>query len=131
MGPADWADVLLLLHFAYVLGVVLPVPLIAIGAWRNWRWVRNVWFRAAHLAMVAVVVAFAAAGRLCPLTVWESDLRERAGDSAYTGSWVAYWISRVIYYEIGVSTMALIYAAFALLVLALLVVAPPERARKA
>lgn len=44
------ADLVLLLHFAFVLFIVGGAALIWTGAGLGWRWVRNFWFRTAHLA---------------------------------------------------------------------------------
>jgi len=47
------ADVVLVVHFAFVLFVVGGLALIWIGGAAGWQWVRGFWFRAAHLAAIA------------------------------------------------------------------------------
>jgi len=49
------ADAILLLHFGFVLFVVGGLALTWIGAAAGWAWVRNFWFRAAHLGAIAFV----------------------------------------------------------------------------
>ncbi len=110
------ADGLLLLHVAFMLFVVVGLALIIFGGFRHWEWVRNPWFRSAHLAAIAVVVAQAWLGRVCPLTVWEMALRVRGGDAAYRGAFVAHWLEELLYYEAPHWAFALAYTLFAGLV---------------
>ena len=62
------ADVVLIVHAAFVVFVIFGLLLIWIGWFRRWAFVRNLWFRAAHLAAIGVVVAESVAGFICPLT---------------------------------------------------------------
>ena len=66
------ADLILIAHGAVVLFIVAGLPAIWIGASCGWRWVRNFWFRVAHLAAIVFVAAEALLGIACPLTVWEA-----------------------------------------------------------
>src|ERR1051326_3834 len=68
------ADFVLLLHFAVVLFNVFGIVAIPLGGWLGWRFVRVFWWRALHLATLAVVALQAAAGRLCFLTNWHAAL---------------------------------------------------------
>lgn len=97
------------------------------GNWRGWRWVNGWWFRLAHLAAIAIVVAQAWLGKLCPLTTLESWLRIRAGASGYTGSFVEHWLGRLIFYEAPFWIFTLAYTVFAALVLATWWYFPPMR----
>jgi hypothetical protein len=112
------ADLVLALHFAFVAFVVLGLVLILAGGWRGWAWVRNPGFRLAHLAAIGVVVAQAWLGVLCPLTLLEVALRERAGVGSYPGSFIAYWLGRLLYVEAPPWAFTLAYTAFGLLVAA-------------
>jgi hypothetical protein len=112
------ADALLFLHAMFVVFVVAGLVLIFAGGVRGWRWVRNPWFRWAHLAAIAFVVVQAWLGRICPLTAWESALRERAGDAVYTGSFIAYWLDELLYYQAPAWVFTLVYSLFGALVLA-------------
>jgi hypothetical protein len=108
------ADFILLAHFAFVLFVVGGLPLIWIGAAMGWRWVRNFWFRVAHLAAIAFVAAEALAGVWCPLTLWEDALRGRHEEKSF----VARWIHRVMFYDLPGWVFTVAYCAFALAVVA-------------
>ena len=51
------ADALLVIHVAFVAFVVFGLILILIGKLRRWNWVRNTWFRIAHLCAIGIVIA--------------------------------------------------------------------------
>lgn len=131
MSDLFWADVLLYIHFAFVLGVILPVPLTLAGRAFNWRWVRNAWFRLTHLAMIGVVAGQAALGAICPLTVWESELRRRAGQEGYERSFISHWVSEWLYYDVELWVLAIVYVLFLAVVIALFWLVPIEWKRNA
>ena len=112
------ADLLLGSHVLIVIFIVGGQLLILVGGFAYWQWVRNPWYRAAHLAAMAVVVVQSWAGRICPLTTWEMALRSQAGDAVYSGSFVAYWLSRLLYHEAPVWVFAAAYSGFGVLVAA-------------
>ena len=69
------ADFVLIVHFMFVLFVVGGLVLIWIGAACAWQYVRNYWFRLAHLAAICFVAVESLLGMVCPLTAWEDALR--------------------------------------------------------
>lgn len=120
MSPALYrlaADALLLLHVLFVAFVVLGLAAVLIGRFAGWRWVRNPWFRTAHLAAIGVVVMQAWLGVICPLTTWEMVLRERAGDAVYAGAFIAHWLEAILYYDAPPWVFTACYTAFAVLVI--------------
>ena len=112
------ADAVVVLHFAYVAFVVLGLVAILVGLVRQWRWTRNFWFRALHLFAILFVVAEALLGITCPLTSWESVLREKAGQSGYTRTFIQHWLHKVLFYDAEPWIFATLYTVFGLLVLA-------------
>jgi hypothetical protein len=107
------ADSILILHFAFVAFVVIGLFLIWVGWFRRWRFVRNFWFRLAHLLAMGVVAAESLAGIVCPLTAWENQLRLLAGGGErYAGSFVQHWLHRVMFYEASESTFTILYLLF-------------------
>jgi hypothetical protein len=112
------ADALLATHVLFVLFVVLGLVLVLVGKFSGWSWVRNPWFRLAHLAAIAVVVLQSWAGVVCPLTTWEMALRERAGDVTYAGTFVSHWLDALLYYQAPAWVFALCYTIFAAAVVA-------------
>lgn len=112
------ADTILVSHVLFVLFVVFGVVAIYVGHWLSWGWVRNFWFRILHLGAITIVVLQSWVGVFCPLTVWEMQLRERAGATTYEGSFLQYWLQTVLYYEAPAWVFILCYTLIGGLVLA-------------
>ena len=119
------ADIVLIVHFAFVLFVVGGLPVIWVGAAAGWRWVRNLWFRGAHLAAIVFVAAESVAGIWCPLTIWEDALRGRHGEKSF----VARWIHRVMFYDLPEEVFTAAYLLFAAAVTATWWRVPPASRR--
>ena len=68
------ADLVVVVHFAFVAFVVFGLLLTLVGGVRRWEWVRGVYFRASHLAAIGFVVVESLCGITCPLTVWEQQI---------------------------------------------------------
>src|SRR4051812_17854383 len=83
------ADAMVVIHMAYVLFVIVGFLLSVVGMFLKWGWIRNIWFRGIHAAMIAIVVGEAWLGITCPLTTWEQQLRAAAGDETYHGAFIA------------------------------------------
>lgn len=120
------ADAVLYLHFAFVLFVVGGLIAIWCGAGLGFGWVRNRWFRIAHLAAICVVTAEALAGVACPLTVWEDALRGTQTDAGF----VASWVRRVMFYDLPPWIFTLAYVIFAAIVALTFWMVPPARRAK-
>ncbi|QIB65931.1 DUF2784 domain-containing protein [Kineobactrum salinum] len=124
------ADAVLLLHALFVAFVIVGLLLILAGGVLGWRWVRKPVFRWLHLLAIAVVVAQAWAGLVCPLTSWEMALRERAGEAVYAGGFIAHWLEQLLYYRAPEWVFVMAYSLFGLLVLASWVLVRPRPWRK-
>jgi hypothetical protein len=81
------ADGLVLVHFGFVLFVVLGGLLLL--RWPPLGWV--------HLPAAAWGVWIELSGGICPLTPLEQALRRRAGGPVYTGDFVGQYILPVLY----------------------------------
>ena len=122
------ADLILVVHFAFVLFVVGGLGLIWAGGLLQWRWVRHRLFRLAHLAAILFVAAEAIAGAMCPLTVWEDALRGRNTDTGF----IARWIHSVMFYTLPDWVFTLMYVTFAVVVAVTFWLVPvsPRKKRK-
>jgi hypothetical protein len=110
------ADGVLIFHAAFVAFVVFGLLLILAGGCCGWRWVRNPWFRCAHLAAIGIVVVQSWLGIECPLTTLETRLRERAGDATYAGAFIAHWLHAILFFEAPPWAFTLGYTLFGLAV---------------
>jgi hypothetical protein len=129
--PALLADIIVVLHFGYVLFAVGGEILVLAGGLLRWRWTRSLPLRLAHLAAVVLVAVEALAGVVCPLTEWEFRLRELAGQQVERQlSFVARLVRAIIFYDFPTWVFTLAYVGFALLVAGSFLLFPPQRARR-
>jgi hypothetical protein len=116
------ADIILVIHFIFVLFVVGSLPLIWIGALMRLDLVRNRSFRFAHIFAILFVVVESLIGMVCPLTLLEDRLR-----GTETGeSFIQRWLHRILFYDVPEWVLAGIYVLFALLVVITFRLVPPH-----
>ena len=120
------ADIILVIHLMFVLFVVGSLPLIWIGAWMRLSFVRNRYFRLAHLAAIAFVVGESLVGMMCPLTLLEDRLRGTASENGF----VERWLHRILFYDVPEGVLTVLYILFALLVVITLRQVPPHGKRQ-
>ena len=120
------ADAIVVAHFAYVAFVVVGLVLILVGVLRGWQWVRGFTFRLLHLAAIGLVVAESLFGVMCPLTTWERNLRELAGQASYQEAFLARWVHTLLFYQAEPRAFTIAYIVFGLAVLTTFVLAPPR-----
>ena len=117
---------MVVVHAAYVGFVVLGLLAILLGVLFRWRWVRNFWFRAAHLLAISLVVVQVLAGIVCPLTTLENYLRRLAGQGVYPDSFIGFWAHELLFYEAPPWVFQLSYCLFGAAVLAAFLLDPPR-----
>ena len=121
------AHIVLLIHFAFVAFVVLGLLIIWLGCFLRWRFVRNFYFRAAHILSMAIVLMESLFDYECPLTIWEIGLRKRGGQIVYEDTtFMQDWIHKIMFFEPdNPSIFTIIYTCFfAVLVLSFIFVRP-------
>ena len=111
------ADVTLFSHILVVCFVIFGLVFIFLGKARQWTWVRNPWFRLAHLLTITVVVLQSWFGIVCPLTTLEMWFREQAGQAAYSGSFISHWMQQLLFFQAPLWVFAVCYTLFGSLVL--------------
>jgi hypothetical protein len=85
--PALLADLVVVIHFAFVLFVVLGGLLVL-------RWPRLAYV---HLPAATWGVLIELAGWVCPLTPLEQSLRLKAGEQGYSGSFIEHYVLPLLY----------------------------------
>ena len=94
-----------LLHGAAVL-FMLTGSLLAL------RWPRVLWL---HVPVSLAILGIYLTGSDCPLTTWELDLREQAGEPRYTGGFIGHYITEPLGFPIEATSTQLGVYALALL----------------
>ena len=120
------ATSILAIHLLIIAFNVAGCVLVPIGALLGWRWVREFWWRAAHLASLAAVALQALLGRACFLTIWQADLVH----PGHVQPLIASWIDRLIYLPLPLWVFAAAYlVVFAYVVALWIWVRPCRRAK--
>lgn len=120
------ADLVVVVHFAFVVFVVFGLLLTLMGGTRRWEWVRSMRFRAIHLAAIGMVVAESLCGITCPLTVWEQHLRYLAGQTSYRGDFIAAWVHDLMFFDAEPWGFTLCYCSFGAAVALSWLLVPPR-----
>jgi len=127
MNKSLIADIIVSVHFVYMITVVGGLFVIILGCIFKWRFIRNFWFRTAHLGMILVVVFETIFGIPCPLTEWEYDLRIASGQyDAVSGSFIARLIQNIIFYDFPQYVFTIVYCLFGAAVLLTWLLIPPN-----
>ncbi|OQY33180.1 MAG: hypothetical protein B6241_08750 [Spirochaetaceae bacterium 4572_59] len=122
------ADLIVGIHFLYVMFTVCGEALILSGGILKWQWVRNRIFRTLHLVSVLFVTLESLLGILCPLTQIEYNLRQRAGQHREESlSFVARLIRKVIFYDFPDLFFTLLYVGFGILVILTIIFIPMNK----
>lgn len=109
------ADLVLVVHLAFVLFVVLGGLLVL-----RWRWVALL-----HVPAAIWGILIEYTGGICPLTPLENWLRQLGGEAGYAGGFIQHYIQPVLYpsgltrgTQIVLGTLALLFniAAYTVLV---------------
>lgn len=87
MSNALLADMMLLLHLAFILFAIFGGLLVLFRHWFAW----------IHIPAVLWAAVVNMTPWLCPLTPWENYFRKLAGEEGYSGGFVAHYIAPLIY----------------------------------
>lgn len=110
------ANLVLVVHFMFVVAVVGGLAVIIAGGIGGRPWVRHPGWRLAHVAAIGVVVLESWLGILCPLTTLEKWFRAQAGQRTYEGDFIAHWLHQALFFTAPAWVFTLCYTGFGLLV---------------
>ena len=125
------AIAILVFHLLVVLFNLFGMIVIPLGAWRGWGFVRVFWWRALHLAILALVAVQAVLGQACFLTLWQSALQRWAGEGASDAPFIARVINRLLFWPLPLWVFAVLYVAVCFYVLMLWWLVPPVGSHRA
>ena len=125
------ADAVLAIHFSLAAFVVVGQLLIPLGALSGARWVRNWMFRAVHLGLMIFIAGETALGVTCPLTRLEQTLRASAGQTTYSETFIAHWLSPLLFFDAPPWAFVMLHGLAAIAVAATWILVPPDWPRRA
>jgi hypothetical protein len=120
------ARLVLAIHVGIIAFNVVALVVIPLGAWRGWGFVRILWWRALHLAILALVAVQALLARACFLTLRQSALQQRAGETAPSAPLIERWVHSLIFWPLPLWFFAALYVAVCLYALLLWRLVPPR-----
>ncbi|HZV78360.1 MAG TPA: DUF2784 family protein [Candidatus Binatus sp.] len=106
----ELAQAVLGVHLIVVGFIVFGLVAIPIGARLGWMFVSVFWWRALHLAAMALVALQKFAGKLCFLTTWEFDLLRTSGRSDADMQPLFAFGSRLIHWNMPLWFFGALYA---------------------
>ena len=117
----------MLVHFSLAIFITLGFIIFPVGYKLGCTWIQNWSLRLFHLLIMGVITAETVVGLTCPLTAWELSLRS----IDHSGSFVAYWIERILFSNLSQQLFILLYSLCFLWVVFLWKRCPPiKRKRK-
>ncbi len=129
-GNVSLADLILVLHAIIVVFNVGALPVIWVGHFRGWGFVRNFYFRIIHVILIGIVAAESVFGIICPLTNWEDALRSATGrEPMNQNGFIAHWLHQVLFYDFPAWVFTAAYVLFFLLVVFTFYWVPPRAPR--
>ena len=124
---AALALAVLAVHVAVIAFNVLGLIAIPLGGLLDWRFVRVFWWRALHLALLAVPALQALFGCTCFLTLWQAMLEQEVGARASQEPLIARLVESVIFWPLPIWFFAALYVAVWIYAIALWRLVPPTR----
>ncbi len=126
-GYSLLADLIVTVHFLYVMFAVGGQVIIMVGWVCRWQFIKQSTFRISHLIAVAFVALEAVMGIICPLTEWEYNLRQVAGQSVNRDlSFIARLVHTIIFYDFPPWIFTFIHVSFGVLVILTFIFIPPK-----
>ena len=116
------SDIVLILHFCIVIFITLGFVLVPVGYTLNWEWLRNIKIRSLHLGLICLVALETFLGVNCPLTIIEIKLN----NLNYSKTFIAYWISRVVYWDLPTQFFIVLYSLCVLWAILMWTIFPPK-----
>lgn len=121
------ADIIVVMHFAWILFILTGFILTITGFW--WKKFFDKWlFRTIHLGCVLYLsILDIMGGKPCPLTIWENILRAKYDPNlTYPGSFIAHYIGKLVYPDINPSILLISYIFIYVFTIIIFIVKPPS-----
>jgi hypothetical protein len=120
------ANLVAVVHIAYFLFIVGGMVAIVASLRRHIPWVRNPWFRVAHIVAIYIVLFEEITGFPCPLNILQWTLRGPADGVNESTSGVGGLLDYLLYHTISSLALDIMYWSFGALVLLMLWLVPPR-----
>ena len=126
-GFMNWAaNLVAVVHIGYFLFILGGLIAILVGTKKNYRWVRNPWFRITHFVAVYIVLFEEVTGLPCILNLMQWALRSSATGESEATSGTGGILDYLLYQTISPLMLDIFYWSTGLALLILLWKVPPR-----
>jgi len=124
------ADLIVVVHFAWILFMLAGFILTLIGFW--WKRLFDKWlFRTLHLLGIVYVGLLAVLREYCPLTILENALREKYDlYLTYPGSFIVHYLQRLVYPDIQPLMILIPTMIIAIFTILVFIFRPPRKIKR-
>ena len=124
------ADLIVVIHFAWILFMLVGFTLTLAGLW--WREFFDWWlFRTVHLCGILYVGLLAVLRQYCPLTMLENALRTTYNlELRYPGSFIVHYIEKLVYPDVDLSIVLIPTVIIAIFTIVVFIINPPAKIRR-
>lgn len=121
------ADIIVAIHFAWIVFMVIGFIWTVAGFWQK-SFFDSWLFRTLHVFGIIYVSTLAIMGRYCPLTIWENSLRAKyAPGLVYPGSFVIHYAEKLVYPEINPLLIRIPTTFIAVFTVVMFIIRPPKK----
>ncbi len=124
------ADLIVVVHFAWILFMLIGFVLTLLGFW--WKKFFDKWlFRTLHLLGIVYVGLLAVLREYCPLTILENALREKYSPHlTYPGSFIVHYLQRLVYPDIQPLMILIPTMIIAIFTILVFIFRPPRKIKR-
>jgi hypothetical protein len=128
MAYKIFADVIIVVHFLYILFMLLGFLLTGYALFFREKFFDWWLFRLLHLLGIFYVVSLSILGKYCPLTILENELRLRYEvSSVYSGSFIVYYLEKLVYPDVNPLVIQIPTVFLAIFTIVVFIVRPPKK----
>ena len=128
MSHKIFADAIIVLHFLYILFMLLGFLLTGYALFFREKFFDRWLFRSLHLLGIFYVASLSILGKYCPLTILENELRLRYEVSlVYSGSFIVHYLERLVYPDVNPLVIQIPTVFLAIFTIVVFIVRPPKK----
>lgn len=128
MAYKIFADAIIVVHFLYILFMLLGFLLTGYALFFREKFFDRWLFRSLHLLGIFYVVSLNILGKYCPLTILENELRLKyEAYSVYSGSFIIHYLERLVYPDVNPLVIQIPTVFLAIFTIVVFIIRPPKK----
>lgn len=128
MSHKIFADTIIVVHFLYILFMLLGFLLTIYAVLFREKFFDRWLFRSLHLLGIFYVASLSILGKYCPLTILENELRLRYEVSlVYSGSFIVHYLEKLVYPDVNPLVIQIPTVFLAIFTIVVFIIRPPKK----